>query len=99
MKHQITKSFIRLAHEVLCEKQHLHIHVVDLFRTFILNMSMIWSEGPPLNFPRSGHSCGRIKSDDPFQDWTIIVVGGLNGGGYLNNTEVLNKKTMTWEPG
>ena len=55
---------------------------------------MIWSDGPPLNIPRSGHSCGRIKSSDPFQDWTIIVVGGLNGGGYLNNTEVLNKKTM-----
>jgi hypothetical protein len=30
-------------------------------KTYVLNESLVWSEGPPLNIARHWHSCGMIR--------------------------------------
>ena len=42
-----------------------------------------WREGPELNVPRSGASCGYINDYNQ-----IVVAGGYNDDGYLSSTEV-----------
>ena len=42
-----------------------------------------WYEGPELNVPRSGASCGDINNGGQ-----VIVAGGYNEDGYLHSSEV-----------
>ena len=53
-------------------------------KTYIFNSVQVeWKEGPELNVPRSGASCGVLDDDEK-----IVVTGGYNNDGYLSSTEV-----------
>ena len=65
-----------------------HILDIDLSR---------WREGPDLNLPRYGHSCGVIRQrngPDGNLVATVVVVGGFNGGP-LSSVEVLSFESPT----
>ena len=54
-------------------------------KTYIFSADLeFWYEGPELNVPRSGASCGVVNSEE------IIVAGGYNNDGHLSSTEVIN---------
>ena len=53
-------------------------------KTYLLNtLTYDWQEGPELNVPRSGASCGAVENFD-----YIVVAGGYNDDGHLSSTEV-----------
>ena len=46
-------------------------------KTYFLDIKKrVWSNGPQLNYGRTGHGCARIRRDDQSDGFTIIVAGG-----------------------
>jgi hypothetical protein len=59
-----------------------------------------WTDGPSLNFPRFGHSCGEIRRDKESQEMSIIVAGGFGRRGYfMSSVEILHTGSNEWQKG
>ena len=69
-------------------------------KTWRINIknNFLIEEGPPLNIPRAGHSCGKININGKV---SIIVTGGTsNGSSYLDSVELLDPTSgQVWEYG
>ena len=53
-----------------------------------------WNEtNTPMNQKRRGHECVKISEDE------ILVIGGTDGYGYFNSTEVYDKMYDNWSTG
>ena len=57
-----------------------------------------WTKGPPLNKPRPGLSCGRVRKNSQSHQFSVIVVGGFNGG-HLSSVEVFDEENGVWNYG
>ncbi len=68
-------------------------------KTYVLNESLVWSEGPPLNIPRHWHSCGMVRKNAIETGKSIIVVGGLNNDGKLKSVEIFDQENNKWIQG
>ena len=68
-------------------------------KTYVLNESLVWSEGPPLNIARHWHSCGMIRRTAGEDDKSAIVVGGLNKDGKLKSVEIFDEANNKWIAG
>jgi hypothetical protein len=77
--------------------------------TFLFNTeNEIWAEGPQLKKERMDHSCGRIRKNSHSQDFSIIVVGGVEGLGWkstpghyfsFSSVEILDLGANEWRKG
>ncbi len=67
--------------------------------TFLFNSETEkWTKGPELNQKRTALSCGRIRRNSQSHKFSIIVVGGYDGGS-LSSTEVFDEDAGVWNFG
>ena len=67
--------------------------------TYTLNdFQTYWANGPPLNIPRFGHSCGKILENGKSTKFSIIVVAGHNSNGF-SPLEFLDEDALSWRLG
>jgi len=57
-----------------------------------------WTKGSPLNKPRAGQSCGRVRKNSQSHHFSVIVVGGYDGG-HLSSVEVFDETAGVWNYG
>jgi hypothetical protein len=59
-----------------------------------------WFDGPTLIAGREDHSCARIRTNSSSNQYSVIVVGGLNyDGSYMKSVEILDEGAGEWRNG
>jgi hypothetical protein len=59
----------------------------------------IWTEGPSFKNRRFSHSCGKIRTNNQSQEFSIIIAGGYDGAPYLSSVEILDSGSKEWRKG
>ena len=71
-------------------------------KTYFFNSeSETWTEGPSLNTARFAHACAKIMRDEngSRDEFSIIIVGGLDEDEYKESVEVLDAGSDSWRFG
>ena len=68
-------------------------------RTHIFDIAnQKWSDGPVLHFGRRAHSCAIIPTNSQSSEYSVIVVGGLDGHD-MSSVEILDEGSNEWRQG